>query len=303
MIGSQSLKMMDGLLEFEIINKTFSIAQEVLGVNYLAMLQKDNTIDINQTINTQPLMLTAGFAMYQLWLEFHGKKPILLAGHSLGEWTALVASGVISFEEALQLVKLRAALMQQAVPDGEGAMAAVLGLEDIIVIEVCNKVMAMHLGVVAGVNFNSTGQVVIAGNKAAVEKASELLKEYGAKRIQLLPLSVPSHCSLMQPASEKLAQKLSEVQFNQPQIPIMHNYNAEIYTDTNLIKEALIKQLYSPVLWTSVIGKIVDDGINQIVECGPGKVLSSLNKRISNNIISYNLNNREDLDKALSALS
>ncbi len=301
--GSQSLKMMDGLLGFEIIKQTFLKAEEILGINYLKMLQEDNSQNINQTINTQPLMLTAGFAVYQLWLELHGRKPVQLAGHSLGEWTALVASNVINFEDALRLVKLRATLMQQAVPEGNGAMVAVLGLEDSIIIEACREVVNRGLGVVAGVNFNSPGQVVIAGNKNAVSVASDLLKERGAKRVQLLPLSVPSHCSLMLSASEKLAKELTKIHFNKPEIPVIHNYNVEIYSNTNLIKDALIKQLYSPVLWTSVIRKIVDGGINQIVECGPGKVLSSLNKRIKDNIISYNLNTEEDFNKALSELN
>ncbi|MCE3268387.1 MAG: malonyl CoA-acyl carrier protein transacylase [Burkholderiales bacterium] len=300
--GSQSLKMLDGILTFPDTKTVFSKAKKVLGIDFLAMLQEETTDNINQTVNTQPLMLASGLATYLLWREHKGVKPTVMAGHSLGEWTALVASGVILFSDALKLVKLRALAMQEAVPIGEGAMGAVLGLDDETVIKVCAEVEHSSGEVVAGVNFNSPGQVVIAGTKKAVDLALIALKENGAKKVQLLPISVPAHSKLMLPASKKLASALASVEFRAPQIKVLHNYDTGSYNDVVLIKEALVKQLYSPVLWSRTINKIVDMNINQILECGPGKVLSGLNKRISGNIISYNLHNQADLDKALAEL-
>jgi [acyl-carrier-protein] S-malonyltransferase len=212
-----------------------------------------------------------------------------MAGHSLGEWTALVASGVIDFKDALKLVRLRAESMQEAVKPGDGAMAAVLGLDDDVIVSVCKEVEKETAGVVAGVNFNSPGQVVIAGSTASVHRASEVLKEKGARKVQPLPVSVPSHCSLMLPASVKLSEALKNVNFNTPTIPVLHNFNVKEYSDTSLIKEALVKQLYMPVLWTQTINKIFEHGITKVVESGPGKVLSGLNKRINAEIVSYNI--------------
>jgi len=300
--GSQSLKMMDGLIHLPEISQIFNQSREVLGIDFLAMLQEETPENINQTVNTQPLMLTADIAIYTLWSKLSNKKPSIMVGHSLGEWSALVASGVLSFTDALKLVKLRAEAMQEAVPEGVGAMAAILGLDDASVIKVCREVETQTLGVVAGVNFNSPGQVVIAGDKNSVEKAVEVLKENGAIKVQLLAVSVPSHCSLMKPAGEQLAEAIAEVEFKTPQIPVLQNFDANSYSDVNLIKDALVKQLYSPVLWTSTITKMADMGITQVLECGPGKVLTSLNKRISDKISSYTLNNQADLDKALAEL-
>lgn len=301
--GSQSLKMMDGFLECSVVNETFATAKQVLGCDFLAMLQEDDATNINQTVNTQPLVLTAGYAMYLSWLKRGGKKPQIMAGHSLGEWAALVASGVIDFKDALKLVRLRAYVMQEAVKPGEGAMAAVLGLDDETIINVCREVEAATGGVVAGVNFNSPGQVVIAGSAATVATASEALKEKGARKVQPLAVSVPSHCSLMLPASIKLAEALKAVQFNSPQIKVLHNFNVEAYTDTDSIKAALVKQLYMPVLWTDTIKAIVAIGITQVAECGPGKVLSGLNKRIDASLVSYALNNQADAEKAMVELN
>lgn len=292
--GSQSLKMMDNLLDCASVQATFLLAKDILGVDFLSMLQADAPDAINQTINTQPLMLTAGYATYLHYVECGGKPPHIMAGHSLGEWTALVASGVIAFEDALRLVKLRATAMQEAVPDGVGAMAAVVGLDDAKVVEICEQVAEESQLVVAGVNFNSPGQVVIAGNKKAVELAAVKLKENGAKLVKLLPVSVPSHCSLMHVAADKMALALADVKFQTPSVPVLHNYNTESYTDAAAIKGALVKQLYMPVLWTSTINKIAGQGIKQIVECGPGKVLTGLNKRINPEIISYNLHTQND---------
>jgi [acyl-carrier-protein] S-malonyltransferase len=300
--GSQSLKMMDGLINFTSTQDTFAIAQEVLGIDFLTMLQEPTADNINQTVNTQPLMLIAGYATYLAWIGNKGKVPAVVAGHSLGEWTALVASGVLEFADALRLVKLRAEAMQEAVAPGAGAMAAVIGIDDAQLVAVCQQVSKESGGVVAGVNFNSPGQVVIAGDKATVDLAANVLKENGARRVQILPVSVPSHCSLMLPASNKLAQALTTVKFKAPQIPVVHNYNTQTYTDEVAIKDALVKQLYSPVLWTNTINKMVAQGITKIVECGPGKVLTGLNKRINETIVSYTLHNKVDLEKAVTEL-
>lgn len=287
--GSQSLKMIDNQLHSDIVQETFEIAKNTLGCDFLSMLQEKTPDNINQTINTQPLVLTAGYAMYLEWIQKGGRLPKIMAGHSLGEWTALVASGVIDFKDALELVRLRAQSMQEAVRPGDGTMAVVLGLGDDIIVEVCAKVEKNTGGVVAGVNFNSPGQVVIAGSTNSVQIACELLREKGARKMQPLHVSVPSHCSLMIPASVKLSEALKTVYFNTPTIPVLHNFNVYQYTDTALIKEALVKQLYMPVLWTQTINKIASYGINKVVESGPGKVLSGLNKRINPEILSYNV--------------
>lgn len=299
--GSQSLKMLDGFLACAEVQNTFKIAKDVLNVDFLAMLQEETPDNINQTINTQPLLLTASYAIYLSYIKRGGARPNIMAGHSLGEWTALVASGVIEFKDALRLVKVRATAMQDAVKEGTGAMAAVIGLGDDKIVIICDKVAKELNLVVAGVNFNSPGQVVIAGDKAAVEKAADELKAAGARMVKMLPVSVPSHCSLMQVASDKLAKALQEIKFNLPQIPVLHNFNAESYTDVDKIKEALVKQLYMPVLWTKTINKIVELGVKKIVEVGPGSVLTGLNKRINAEIISFNLH-KDDFSVVLEGL-
>ncbi len=302
--GSQALKMMDGLADVAVVRKVFEDASQILNIDFWSMLQEENTVNINQTINTQPLLLTASYATYLAWLDAsNGKTPSLVAGHSLGEYSALVASNVLSFSDALNLVRKRAQYMQESVNPGEGAMAAVLGLADELVIEGCAEVMAQGLGVVQGVNFNSQGQVVIAGNKAAVEKASEVLKAKGARKVMPLPVSVPSHCDLMKPAAEKLAEELTNVQFNTPQIPLIQNVNAQVVTDIDELKNGLIKQLYSPVLWTRSVQTLVANNVDVIVECGPGKVLSGLNKRIHETAQLFNIHNQDDLNKLVLALN
>ena len=295
--GSQSLKMMDGFKDLDIVKQVFSNANSTLNIDFLAMLAEGTTDNINQTVNTQPLMLCAGYATYLAWLENTKKTPTLIAGHSLGEWTALVASGVIEFEDALRLVKLRAEFMQDAVKPGDGAMAAVLGLEDDKIVSICNEVQITSGGIVAGVNFNSPGQVVIAGSKNAVEIASNKLKEAGARRVQLLPVSVPSHCELMKSAADKLIVEMSKIEFCSPKIPVLQNVNANVQENVSGIKRLLIEQLFSPVLWSATINNIVSRGITNIVECGPGKVLSGLNKRINEDVISYNLHTMDDIEK------
>lgn len=302
--GSQALKMMDAFNGLSIVKDTFTAASAAVGVDLWEMLQEETPDNINQTINTQPLLLTASYATYLAWLEKSSDngKPSLVAGHSLGEYTALVASGVINFIDAVKLVRKRAEYMQEAVKPGEGGMAAVLGLSDDLVIEGCAEVMASGVGVVQGVNFNSVGQVVIAGNKLAVEKASVVLKEKGARKVMPLPVSVPSHCDLMKPAADKLAIALNEVHFETSKIPVIQNVNAEITTDVAQLKDGLIKQLYSPVLWTKSVAAIAENGIDIIVECGPGKVLSGLNKRIHETAQLFNLNNLDDIAKLSAAL-
>ena len=294
--GSQALKMMDGLLEYSVVEDTFKEAKDILGLDFLAMLQEESPENINQTINTQPLLLAASYATYLAWLKTsNGKHPDFVAGHSLGEYSALVASGVLSFSDALKLVRKRAEYMQDAVKPGEGAMAAVLGLDDQLVIEACSEVMSSGVGVVQGVNFNSQGQVVIAGSKNAVEKASEVLKAKGARKVMPLPVSVPSHCDLMKPAAERLAIEFEQVKFNQPQIPVIQNVDAQIADNVTTIKTNLLKQLYSPVLWTKSVQTLAVNDVSLIVECGPGKVLSGLNKRIHAESTIFNLNSSDTI--------
>jgi len=293
--GSQSLGMMNNLYQVEEVANTFAIAKDTLGVDFLAMLNEPTADNINSTVNTQPLMLCSGYATYLAWTSKTGKLPMLLAGHSLGEWSALVAAEVISFVDALHLVKLRAELMQNAVAVGSGAMAAVLGVDDDKIVAICDEVARELQGVVAGVNFNCPGQVVIAGDKHLVEVASERLKAVGARRVQLLPVSVPSHCKLMQPAANEMLKAIADVTFSLPKIPVLQNVTAKSFNSVAEIKDALIKQLYMPVLWSQTITNICTMGVSNIVECGPGKVLSGLNKRISPTVNSFNLHSPEDI--------
>ena len=277
--GSQSLGMMNGFAEHAIVKNTFDEASAVLGQDLWAMINGSDSEIIGQTVNTQPIMLAAGVAVYRAYLEAGGKTPAAVAGHSLGEYTALVAAGALDFADTVKLVRLRAELMQSAVPQGVGAMAAILGLEDEQVRQICTE--SAQDEVVEAVNFNSPGQVVIAGNAAAVERAMTAAKEAGAKRALPLPVSVPSHCSLMKPAAEKLAESLKSVVIKQPQIRVIHNADVAAYDDADRIKDALVRQLYSPVRWTETVNALVSDGITESAECGPGKVLAGLAKRIN----------------------
>lgn len=275
--GSQSVGMMAGFADSTVIRDTFKEASDILGVDLWAMATEPNEA-INETTNTQPIMLTAGVATWRTWQASNNKPPSVLAGHSLGEYTALVASGALSFADALPLVRYRAQVMQSAVPAGVGAMAAILGLDDDTVRAVCTE--AAQGEVVEAVNLNSPGQIVIAGNKAAVERGMELAKAKGAKRALPLPVSVPSHCALMKPAAEKLAEYLKNVQVNTPQIPVLHNADVASYQYDVQIKDALVRQLYSPVRWVETVQAIHAQGVTQTAECGPGKVLAGLTKRI-----------------------
>ena len=276
--GSQSVGMMQGFGDLAIIRETFTEASDVLKKDYWRMVSEANE-ELNLTSNTQPLMLTAGIATWRAWLEAGGSSPVVLAGHSLGEYSALVAAGAISFTEALPLVQYRAEAMQSAVAEGVGAMAAILGLDDDMVRIVCAE--AAQGDVLEAVNFNSPGQVVIAGNKSAVERGMELAKTRGAKRALPLPVSVPSHCALMKPAADKLKSYLENVTVNQPQITVLHNADVLAYSDPVKIKDALVRQLYSPVRWVETVQKIAADNIKAAAECGPGKVLAGLTKRIA----------------------
>mgnify|MGYP003582503741 CR=1 FL=1 len=277
--GSQSLGMMNGFENFAVVKNTFDEASAVLGQDLWAMINGEDAAPINETINTQPIMLTAGIATYRAYLEAGGKAPSVVAGHSLGEYTALVVAGALDFADAVKLVRLRAELMQNAVPQGEGAMAAILGLDDDVVRQVCHN--AAQGDVVEAVNFNSPGQVVIAGSTAAVERAMQLAKEQGAKRALPLPVSVPSHCSLMKPAADQLATALQNITLHTPQIRVIHNADVAAYHDAEQIKDALVRQLYCPVRWTETVNTLVSEGITESAECGPGKVLAGLAKRIN----------------------
>jgi [acyl-carrier-protein] S-malonyltransferase len=275
--GSQSVGMMNGFGDLNIIRDTFAEASDVLGIDLWTMATEAND-SINETTNTQPIMLTAGVATWRAWLAASDRLPTVLAGHSLGEYTALVASGALTFKDALPLVRYRAEVMQNAVPAGVGAMAAILGLDDETVRAVCAE--AAQNEVLEAVNLNSPGQVVIAGNKAAVERGMELAKAKGAKRALPLPVSVPSHCALMKPAALQLAEYLKSVAVNAPQIPVLHNADVAAYSDSDSIKDALVRQLYSPVRWVETVQAIAALGVTQSAECGPGKVLAGLTKRI-----------------------
>ena len=292
--GSQSVGMMANFNNHPLIRSTFNEASDILGIDFWRMATEPNE-EINQTIHTQPILLTAGIATWRLWQSKTDKIPGYLAGHSLGEYTALVASDAIEFKDALKLVKYRAEVMQKAVPDGVGAMAAILGMSDDEVINTCKE--AQENDVVEAVNFNSPGQVVIAGNLLAVERAIEVAKAKGAKRAILLPVSVPSHCSLMQKASSELREYLNKITIKKPSITVIHNVDVMGHDDENEIKDALSKQLCHPVRWVETIEKIALNKIGLFAECGPGKVLTGLNKRISAELKCIALVNEGALDE------
>jgi [acyl-carrier-protein] S-malonyltransferase len=276
--GSQSVGMMQGLQDVAVVRDTFQQASDVLKQDFWRMATEANE-ELNLTTNTQPLMLVAGIAAWRAWLQQGGAQPALMAGHSLGEYSALVAAGALEFEDALPLVRYRAEVMQGAVAEGVGAMAAILGLDDDAVRATCAE--AAQGEVLEAVNFNSPGQVVIAGHKAAVERGMEAAKARGAKRALILPVSVPSHCALMKPAAEKLQSYLAQVTVRAPSTPVLHNADVTAYTDPEQIKDALVRQLYSPVRWVETVQALAGQGAAALAECGPGKVLTGLNKRIA----------------------
>lgn len=276
--SSQSVGMMQAYGDLPAIKTTFEEASDLLGQDMWALVQEGPTEALNQTTNTQPIMLTAGVAVYRAWQALGGKKPDFVAGHSLGEYSALVAAEVITFAEALPLVRFRAEAMQSAVPEGVGGIAAILGLESELIQAVCRE--AAENEVLEAVNLNSPEQTVIAGHKTAVERGMALAKAKGAKRALMLPMSAPSHCALMRPAAEQLAVKLASMTFQAPRICIINNVDVSIETDPEKIKSALVRQLYHPVRWVEVVQSLAAQGVTRAAECGPGKVLTGLNKRI-----------------------
>ncbi len=301
--GSQSIGMLADYAEvWPQVEETFKQASDMLDVDLWDIVCNGPVEKLNQTEITQPVMLAADIAVMRVMAQQCMLTPFVFAGHSLGEYAALVAAESISFDDAVKLVAKRGQLMQQAVPAGEGAMAAVIGLPDEAIINICQQTSADSGLVVDAVNFNSPGQVVIAGNTAAVEQAGKVLKEAGAKRVLPLPVSVPSHSILMQPAAEQLAEFIQTVEISTPSIQIIHNYDAKSHDTPEHIRDALIKQLYMPVRWTETVA-IISDGADAIVECGPGKVLAGLSRRINPEVSSFSLDSMRSMDRFLDSMS
>lgn len=297
--GSQQLNMLADVAEqYPLIRQTFGEASDALKLDLWQLCQENET-ELNKTENTQPVLLTASIALWRVWQAFDGAKPDYLAGHSLGEYSALVASGVMSLADGVRLVALRGRLMQQAVPMGFGAMAAILGLDDANVIAICQSVM--NVGLVEAVNFNAPAQVVIAGETEAVQAAMKVATERGAKRVLILPVSVPAHSSLMRPAAAMLGEALDNIDFHQPTIPVVQNIGAKVEPNVTAIQQALIAQLYSPVRWVQTVDYLAAQGVTRIIECGSGKVLCGLNKRINKTLQCESLENVAGLTTALAA--
>jgi len=295
--GSQSVGMMQGWGDRAEVRATFAEASDALGQDLWALVNDGPADQLNQTVNTQPAMLAADIAVWRVWLAAEGARPTLLAGHSLGEYAALVAAGALNFADTIKLVRFRAEAMQAAVPEGVGAMAAILGLDDDTVRAVCADAAAGE--VVEAVNLNSPGQVVIAGNKAAVERAMVLAKERGAKRALPLPVSVPSHSSLMLPAAEKLLAHLQSITIATPAIPVLHNTDVQSHAEPEAIRAALAKQLHTPVRWVETVQALKAAGMDRVIECGPGKVLAGLGKRIDDSLPALALVDEASLQAAL----
>lgn len=294
--GSQAVGMLQALAEHtDIVSKTFAEASDALGYDLWAVVSTDPNGELNQTHVTQPALLTASVAVYRALLDASNTSPSIMAGHSLGEYSALTCAGVFNLPDAVRLVRARGEYMQTAVPTGVGAMYAIIGLDDANIEQICAQVSVDTGEVVAAVNYNSPGQVVIAGNAAAVETAGALCKEAGAKRALPLPVSVPSHCALMQPAAEKLAVLLKETAMSAPNIPVINNVDVTVVTDVDGIRDALVRQLYCPVQWTKTIEMIAGQGVENVYEIGPGKVLTGLNKRIVKGLNCESVNAPEHL--------
>jgi len=297
--GSQSIGMLSSLAdEYAEVQQTFAVASDALGYDLWHLVQNGPELNLNETQYTQPALLATSVAIWNIWNEKKGQIPAVMAGHSLGEYSALVCAGAIQFKDAIALVAKRGEYMQEAVPAGQGAMAAILGLSDDQVLSACRD--AAQGEIVSAVNFNSPGQVVIAGASSAVDRAIELCKEAGAKRALKLPVSVPSHCELMVPAAEKLAKRLQEIEICAPTIPVINNVDVIAETDPDRIRDALTRQLFSPVRWVETIVKMFNDDVDRLIECGPGKVLVGLNKRIEKNMNALPVFSPETLDQALS---
>jgi [acyl-carrier-protein] S-malonyltransferase len=295
--GSQSVGMMSAYGELPAIRATFAEASVALGEDLWQKVVEGPAEALARTVNTQPLMLTAGVAVYRAYREKGGPAPVMMAGHSLGEYAALVAAEALSLADALPLVRLRAQAMQEAVPEGQGAMAALLGLEANAVRAVCED--SAEGEVVQPANLNAPGQIVIAGNRAAVERAMVRAKEAGAKKAILLPVSAPFHCDLMRPAAQRLAKALSEIDIRSPRIPVLNNVDVAIETDPDRIRDALVRQAYSPVRWIELIERMAHEGITHAYECGPGKVLTGMSKRIAQGLTVTSIHDATSLETAL----
>ena len=298
--GSQKVGMLAELAEqYPVIQATFAEASEALGYDMWDMVQNGEQETLNLTENTQPILLTSSTALYRLWCEKSELRPTMMAGHSLGEFSALVAAGALQFQDAVRLVRDRGRFMQTAVPVGEGAMAAVLGLDDEKISEICAA--SSEAGVVEAVNFNAPGQVVIAGQVAAVDAAIAACKEAGAKRAMPLPVSAPFHTSLMRPAGEKLAEAIAGINISAPSIPVVHNVHAQTESDPERIRELLVEQIYSAVKWVDCVNSLIEAGVDSTLECGPGKVLGGLNRRVQKSLTVYAIEDIKGLDAALEA--
>ena len=295
--GSQTVGMLAELAgDYPIVQETFKQASETLGYDLWQLVQEGPAEELNKTWQTQPALLTASVAVYRVWQQKYPElKPEVMAGHSLGEYSALVCAGVLDFQDAVKLVELRGKLMQQAVPEGTGAMYAIIGLDNEAIINACKQ--AEQGEVVSAVNFNSPGQVVIAGAKAAVERAAALCKEAGAKRALPLSVSVPSHCALMKPAADQLSVSLESITLKAPTVSVLNNVDVKAETDADAIRNALVRQLYSPVRWTETVEKMSHSGVEVLVEIGPGKVLNGLAKRIVDSLQATSVNDVKSLDE------
>jgi [acyl-carrier-protein] S-malonyltransferase len=296
--GSQTVGMLSAMAaDYPEIEATFREASDALGYDLWKLTQEGPAEELNKTWQTQPALLTASVALWRVWQKQGGKTPALMAGHSLGEYSALVCAGAIAFADAVRLVELRGKLMQEAVPEGTGAMAAIIGLDDDAIAKACEE--AAQGQVVSPVNYNSPGQVVIAGHKEAVERAGAACKAAGAKRALPLPVSVPSHCALMKPAAEKMALELTKIAFSAPEIPVVNNVDVKCETTPEAIRDALVRQLYSPVQWTKSVEFMAAQGVSQLYEVGPGKVLTGLTKRIVDTLTASAINEPQALSAAL----
>ncbi|MGH8633221.1 MAG: ACP S-malonyltransferase [Burkholderiales bacterium] len=298
--GSQAVGMMQPFADSGAVRAVFAEASDTLGQDLWKLAAEGPPEALNSTVNTQPLMLTAGYAIYRAWREAGGTEPVVVAGHSLGEYTALVAAGALVFRDALPLVRFRAQAMQEAVPMGEGAMAALLGLEDDLVCAACSE--AAQGQVVEPVNFNAPNQVVIAGHKGAVERGVEAAKTRGAKRAMMLPVSAPFHSSLLKPAAEKLASRLDGIRVSAPRIPVINNVDVAMENEPQRIKQALARQACRPVRWVEVVRRIAAEGVLHVAECGPGKVLAGLTRRIDGSLKGYAITDPQSLEQTLQAL-
>ena len=295
--GSQSVGMMKGFVELPIVEQTFRDASAITSIDYWAMANEGPAELQNQTVNTQPLMLVAGVACWRAWREKGGRMPAYFAGHSLGEYSALVAAGSLRFEDALPLVRLRAQAMQEAVPEGTGGIAAIVGLDDAKLPAVLEA--AAQGEVVEAANLNSPGQVVVAGHRGAVERAMAGAKEQGAKLVKMLPMSAPSHCSLMRPAAERLRERLAGIAMRKPVVPVIHNRFVEAFDDPDRIRIALVEQLDHPVRWIETMQWLAAQGVRRVVECAPGKVLTGLARRISGELEGIAIQDTAALDAAI----